>query len=91
VESFVPYSGQNPLLIVETFVHYPSWIFFFLQLVKQQSSRKNSGLGKGIILEALGCEQVLQQQILEVGHWETEHYNSALEIKRPRSFISGNT
>jgi hypothetical protein len=25
------------------------------------------------------------------GNWETEHYNSVLEITRPRSFISGNT
>jgi hypothetical protein len=25
------------------------------------------------------------------GNWETEHYNSVLEITGPRSFISGNT
>jgi hypothetical protein len=32
-----------------------------------------------------------RSQIHECGNWETEHYNSVLEITRPRSFISGNT
>ncbi len=27
----------------------------------------------------------------ECGNWETEHYNSVLEITSPHSFISGNT
>ena len=27
----------------------------------------------------------------DCGNWETEHYNSVLEITRPRSFISANT
>ncbi len=31
-------------------------------------------------------------QVHEYGNWETEHFNSVLEITRPRSsFISGNT
>jgi hypothetical protein len=30
-------------------------------------------------------------QIHECENWETEHYNSVLEITRPRSFISGNS
>jgi hypothetical protein len=32
---------------------------------------------------------VNRSQIHECGNWETEHYNSALETMRPRSFISG--
>jgi hypothetical protein len=36
-------------------------------------------------------EYINHSQIHECGNWETEHYNSVLEIKRPRSFISGNT
>jgi hypothetical protein len=30
-------------------------------------------------------------QIYECRNWETEHYNSVLEIRRLHSFISGNT
>jgi hypothetical protein len=30
-------------------------------------------------------------QIYECGNWETEHYNSVLEIRRLHCFISGNT
>jgi hypothetical protein len=30
-------------------------------------------------------------QIHECGNWETEQYNSVLEITWPQSFISGNT
>jgi hypothetical protein len=32
-----------------------------------------------------------RSQIHECGNWETEHYNSVLEIARPLSLISGNT
>jgi hypothetical protein len=31
-----------------------------------------------------------RSQISECGNWETEHYNSVLEIRRPSSFIAGN-
>ncbi len=36
-------------------------------------------------------EYINRSQIHECGNWETEHYNSVLEITRSRSFISGNT
>ncbi len=36
-------------------------------------------------------EYINRSQIHECGKWETEHYNSVLEITRPHSFISGNT
>jgi hypothetical protein len=36
-------------------------------------------------------EYINRSQIHECGNWETEHYNSVLEIRRPHSFISGNT
>jgi hypothetical protein len=36
------------------------------------------------------CEYINRLQIHECENWETEHYNSVLEITRPRSFISGN-
>jgi hypothetical protein len=36
-------------------------------------------------------EYIKGSQIRECGKWETEHYNSVLEITRPRSFTSGNT
>jgi hypothetical protein len=35
-------------------------------------------------------EYINRSQIHECGNWETEHYNSVLEITRTRSFISGN-
>ncbi len=36
-------------------------------------------------------ENMNRSQKHECGNWETTHYNSVLEITRPRSFISGNT
>ncbi len=36
-------------------------------------------------------EYMNRSQIQECGNWETESYNSVLEITRQRSFISGNT
>jgi hypothetical protein len=33
------------------------------------------------------CIYVNRSQIHECGNWETEHYNSVLEITRPHSFI----
>ncbi len=36
-------------------------------------------------------EYISPSQIHECRNWETEQYNSVLEIMRPRSFISGNT
>jgi hypothetical protein len=34
---------------------------------------------------------IYRSQIHECGNWKTEHFNSMLEIARPRSYISGNT
>jgi hypothetical protein len=34
---------------------------------------------------------ILHAHRYECGNWETEHYNSILEVTRPNSFISGNT
>ena len=36
-------------------------------------------------------EYINRSQIHECGKWETEQYNSVLEITRPHSFIDGNT
>ena len=36
-------------------------------------------------------EYINRSQIHECGNWETEHYNSVLEITRPCSLISWNT
>jgi hypothetical protein len=36
-------------------------------------------------------EYINRSQIHECGNFETEHYNSVLEITRSHSFISGNT
>ncbi len=36
-------------------------------------------------------EYINRSQIHECGNWETDHYNFVLEIRRPHSFISGNT
>jgi hypothetical protein len=36
-------------------------------------------------------EYINRSQIHECGNWETEHYNSVLEIMRQGSFISGDT
>jgi hypothetical protein len=38
----------------------------------------------------LSWEYINRSQIHDSGNWETEHYNSVLEITRPRSLISGN-
>jgi hypothetical protein len=38
-----------------------------------------------------GNVYVNRSQIHECGNWETEHYNSVLEITRPHSLSSGNT
>jgi hypothetical protein len=43
------------------------------------------------ILADRSCEYVNRSQIHECGNWETEHYNSVLEIARLYNFISGNT
>ncbi len=37
-------------------------------------------------IQYINCSRIHQ-----CGNWETEHYNSVLEIMRPRSFINGNT
>jgi hypothetical protein len=39
----------------------------------------------------LGILYINRPQIHECGNWETEHYNSFLEITWPWSFFSGNT
>jgi hypothetical protein len=36
-------------------------------------------------------EYINHSQIFECENWETEHYNSVLEITEPNSFISENT
>ncbi len=43
------------------------------------------------LASAKSWEYINRSQILEYGNWETEHYDSVLEIMEPRSFISGNT
>ncbi len=35
--------------------------------------------------------EIYKSQIHECGNWDTEHYNSVLEITRSLNFISGNT
>ncbi len=37
------------------------------------------------------CKSLRRSQLHKCGNWETEHYNSVLEIMRPHSFFSGNT
>jgi hypothetical protein len=49
-------------------------------------------IGMPVLLQAdQSWEYINCSQIHECGNWETEHYNSVLEITWPRSFISGNT
>ncbi len=53
------------------------------------------GIGLSICAAAKQADQSWKyincSQIHEPGNWETEQYNSVLEITRPRSFLSGNT
>jgi hypothetical protein len=39
----------------------------------------------------IGLETLILEILYECRNWETEHYNSVMEIMRLNSFISGNT